>query len=506
MASARLLLSSRYTAVETPSTAHVVHRIHAVHVGAGEQPAPEQEDDQELDEDFDLPLEGEEGGPDDEGEGERDESFEDLLTALDEDQEGDPFDDADARDLDTGIELDALDDKGEDGDEHEVDVGPIDEGISFDDRAEDDDHGAEGDGTEDDLDLDGARSDDDGGAEGTSEAPEDEVDESALPELDADEEDEEDDAELAEELLAVAAAATIPWEAMRWAPLDGAGAAVPCHAVAAAGGVVIAVGEVLLIVDDGARAARRATGFAGAVAVAVTDGILLAATARGQLLYGADGAEAAALPGFRARGPVTLAATEGRVWISSDGALLCFSSPHTLAAVREDSVLAIAASGAAVLAITRDESGPALERRRGDDEGSDSLPLGGVARRIVERARGPLQLAAGDGGRAVAITDGARLAISRDGGRSFDAIDVGPIASIAFAGPLAGAPLLALAPPHDGFEATLIQIPERGDPSRVAALPASGQAGASLAWDTSRDCVWVASSAGLTALASARKH
>lgn len=502
MASARLLLSSQRPTVEAPSPAHVAF---AIHRGAEERPPQTQDDDHDLDEDLDLPSEHDDGGPDEEGE--RDESFEDLLTALNEDADGDPFDDADARDLDTGIELDALDEAGEDGDEREVDVGAIDEGVIFDDRAEDDDHRAEDDAAEDDLDLDGAPSDDDGGAEGTSEAPEDEVDERALPELDADEEGEDDDAELAEELLAVAAAATIPWEAMRWAPIEGAGAAVPCHAVATSGGAVVAVGEVLLIVDDGARAARQAAAFAGTVAVAATGGILLAATARGQLLYSAEGAEATALPGFRARGPVTLAATDGRVWICSDGSLLCFSSPHKpIATAREGSVLAVAASGAAVLTVTHDDRGPALERRRGDDEGSERSLLGGAARRIVEQARGPLQLAAGDGGRAVALTDGARLAISRDGGRSFDAIAVGPIAAFAFEGPLAGAPLLALAPPHDGFEATLIQIPERGDPSRIAALPQAVEGAVALAWDTSRDCVWVASGAGLTALASARKH
>jgi hypothetical protein len=469
---------------------------------------PDQEDDSELDEELDLPLHDDLS--DNEAESEREGEFDELMAPLLDRPGEDPLDDESASDLDTGISLDPLEDSATaDDDDAEIDVGPLDEGVDFDDQGSIDDRG-DGMGDEpDDLDLDEGLSADDGGAEGTSEAPEDEVDEAALPELDADDEGEEGDEELAEALLAEEEGSSPPWDAARWAPLDGAGAAVPCSAIAIAGDRVVAAGEVLLIVDEGARAARRAATPAATSAIALTEGLLVAATVRGQLLFSADGSkDASVIPGFRAgRGPVDLVATPGRVWIREGGTLLCFSSPQKpLTIVRDQGVISVARSGGVVVALTREKAGPALERLRGDDEGWQATPLRGSARRIIERDRAPIRLTAAAGGRAVALTDGARVAVSRDAGQSFETTNLGPVLALAFAGDAEGAPLLALVAPQSDLPATLIQLPARGEPTRIAALPSVTDGAAAMAWDASRDCVWIACAAGLIALGATRRH
>jgi hypothetical protein len=469
---------------------------------------PDQDDDRELDEELDLPLHDDVGGSEDEIEQESE--FDELLTPFHDRLDEDPLDDESASELDTGVHLDPLEDSATaEADDAEIDVGPLDEGVDFDEQSMLDDR-ADGIGDEpDDLDLDEGRSADDGGAEGTSEAPEDEVDEAALPELDADDEGDEGDEELAEALLADEEGQSPPWDAARWAPLEGAGAAVPCSAIAIAGDRIVAAGEALLIVDEGARAARRAAIPAPTLAVALTEGLLVAATVRGQLLFSADGGkDASVIPGIRAgRGPVDLVATPGRIWIREGEALLCFSSPQKpLATVRDQGVISIAKSGGVVIALTREKAGPLIERLRSDDEGWQSTPLRGSARRIIERDRAPIQLTAAAAGRAVALTDGARVAVSRDAGQSFETTNLGPVLALAFAGDAEGAPLLALEAPQSDVPTTLIQLPARGEPTRIASLPSFTAGPAAMAWDASRDCVWIACAAGLIAVGGARRH
>jgi hypothetical protein len=395
-------------------------------------------------------------------------------------------------------------------------VGPLDEDLLIDedrDTREDVETAADAEG----LDLDDAPGVDDGGAEGTSEDPGDGIDEGALPELDDDGGEGKDDA-LAEELLAESDAG-LPWNEARWVPLEGAGAEVPCRAVAAEGGRVAAAGEVLLLVEEGSRAPKRLVYGEGSTAVAMGEDALLVATARGQLFVARGGGEeAAALGSWRAGAPlslglrrseptVELCATLGRFWIRAGGALLCCASPgQPPTAVRERGVLAVAAANGVLLALTLGAEGPAIERFRSDDEGWSGTPLDGAAREMAARDERPLHLAAAASGRALALTDQQQIAVSRDGGESFVFVEAGAVFALAFAGDTPDAPLLALVAPTPA-STFLVEIDADAQPTRVAELPGMDAAAtAGMAWDASRDVAWIASAAGLVALGRPQRH
>jgi hypothetical protein len=471
----------------------------------GDAPERSNDDEPEIDEDLDLPTTG--NVDDDEPSGSRDEG--DDADAIDESDDGgeSPLDDAEASDLDAGEdEIDETDD--DDGDEADVDVGPLDDEVDIGEENELDDEAAgEAEGAEEGIDLEERAAADDGGIEGTNEAPEDAVDESALPELDSDDDADDGDEDLAEVLLADAQTEPPPWDAARWTPLEGAGASAPCSTLTIAAGRVAAAGEVLLIVGAGERSARAASFGAGVVAVAASEDLLFTATARGQIAM-SEGAWAEAISlGTRGagHGPIDLAATPGRGFFHRDGALHRVTPPDlALAPVRERGVLAVAASAGAVLLLVASATGPGieLERLRGDDEARHAAPLRGAARKVAEGAakQGTVTLVAAAGGRAVAFTDGARIAISRDDGATFAITAFGPILSLAFAGDDADATLLILL---EG--GTVIQSPARGEATRVAAIEGVGAA-AAIAWDPTRECAWVACQAGLIAIGRAPRH
>jgi hypothetical protein len=475
------------------------HDVHAL-----PEPKRERNDDadDEVDDDLELPVPGE--GEDDEPAGGDDDEDEEL-DEIDDGGES-PLDDAEATDLDAGDdEIDETDD--EDGDESEVDVGPLDDEV---DIGEENELGEEGSSDasseEEGIDLEEHAAADDGGAEGTSEAPEDAVDEAALPELDADDDAHEGDEDLAEVLLADAQLDPPPWDATRWTLLEGAGAAVPCAALAIAAGRVAAAGEVLLLVREGERAARQPSFGAGVVTVAASDELLLTATARGQIAV-SQGAwtEATSLGALRAgHGPVELAATPGRGWVRCERALHAITPPEvSLSPVRERGVLAMSASGGALVLLASSATAPLIERLRGDDEGRRATPLRGAARRLAESAekQGTISLVAAAGGRSLAFTDGAQIAISRDGGASFSVAAFGVVLALAFAGDDADAALLILTE-----SGAVVQSPAHGEATRVAAIEGLGGAPAAIGWDSTRECAWVACRAGLLAIGRAPRH
>jgi len=433
-------------------------------------PSAEDEDD-----DMDLPPLDEDIGEEEAELGEG--AFDEVLPDLRED-EGDPLDDSNAQDLDIGAQIDDEDTDyvAEEGAEAGLDIGPLDEGIADLDAGsaigdEDGENGAAGD--EDGIgELEFDRTDDDGGAEGTGENVENDVDEAALPDLDESEHDEVDD-HLADELLEEAARGKMPpWASSRFVLLEGAGAPVPCAAVTVAGARVLAAGDVVLAVEEGAHAASP-------------------------------------IPGFGVgKGPVALAATTERVWVQHEGALWLITDPEGSAKrVKESGLRAIAASGASLLALVLREEGAAIERLRGDDEAPEATPLAGDIAEMVS-AEPKVKLAAARGGKRLALVSPRGLLLSNDSGRSFESIDLHDVVAACFAGEEEDASLLALMAPPGEAAFSLVRVSEDGEPSRVAeiAAPKDGTNTASIAWDASREVVWIASRQGLIALGPARKH
>jgi hypothetical protein len=500
-------------------------------------PARDTEDPGEQDDDVALP-------PLDDGDGEEEENgardVEDVDDApvLPDEESDDPFDDSTASDLETGLDIGIEDKSAREGDEpaeEGIDVGPLDDGLSVRDTygdADDDRPGTGGDDDDFDIHPD-TRGDDDGGAEGMEDGTEGDVNEEDLPGLDADEEGDFEAEDVVAEMSFEADSTLPPWDALRWTALEGAGAPVPCSALAVAGGRVAAGGEVVLVVDEGAHAARRAGFEGGASAVAITDGAVVAAH-RGQLWIERDaGGAVAPLIGWRGgQGPVELAASPARLWILSEGSLWSMppsGGPATQARAR--GTARIAATGAAVIALTQSEGGPAIERLRGDDEGWRVAPLGEDARdggagsaasaasaaRQIAESEGA-KMAAGAGGRLIALANKESVCVSRDGGETFTAIQLPEAAALAFAGESERAPLLVLIAREVDSSAFVVMVPEAGEPTRIAELPPcagdpaseddeGGAFGsAAMEWDTSREAVWVACRAGLIALARARKH
>jgi hypothetical protein len=295
---------------------------------------------------------------------------------------------------------------------------------------------------------------------------------------------------------------------------------VPCAAIAVAAGRVAAGGEVVLLVDEGAHAAQRAGFEGGAASVAITEEGALVVAHQGHLWISRDnGRSAGALVGWRGgRGAVELATTPGRLWIASEGSLWSMPSAAgqaTATQARAKGTRRIAATGAAIVALTVGASGPAIERLRGDDEGWRATSLTGSAKKVAE-GESPA-FAAAAAGRLLALADRETACVSRDFGETFTAIPISGAIALAFAGDQEDAPLLALIASAVDGAACVALVSAEGEATRIADLPSAPGDGASdndddafgsaaMAWDASREVAWVACRAGLIALTRARKH
>jgi hypothetical protein len=446
----------------------------------------------------------------------------DLLSTLDND-DADPFDDSTAADLETGLDI-GLSDEGSPGDdeaaEEGVDVGGLEDDLLVQDEgvgAMDDRLDAALDEDEDLASFDRERSEDDGGAEGTLSHGEDDVSEADLPELDADEEGDHEAEDVVAEMTFAADTSLPPWDTQRWSLVEGAGAAVPCSALAVGRGKVAAAGEVLLLVGEEAHAASRSGFEAGARAVAIADDGAIVAAARGELWVSRDdGKTVSALGGFRgSTNAAVLAATPGRVWIVSDGALSSIPTAGGPATpIRLADVARIAAAGEALVALSRSAKGPLFERLGGEEDAA--LHLEDAAARAAADDR--VVLAAAAGGRLLALASPEAVCVSRDGGKSFRTFSLPGTAALTFAGDHDEAPLLALLVPPLEEEAYMALLPAEGSPSLIAELAGGGSleddaeegtasiGTAAIGWDAAREVVWIACRAGLLALARARKH
>jgi hypothetical protein len=469
---------------------------------------------QDEDEDIDLPdfIVGDDDEADDGGD-----KFDEELPELRHDG-GDPLDDSTASDLDIGVHI-ADDDRRElaaDANDELVDIGAIDDEFARLDDAESalgEERENEGFVEDDEFaSFDDDKGDDDGGSEGTGEDAANDVDENALPELDESENDQADES-LADELLEEATRARLPaWAASRFVQLEGAGASVPCGVVTVAGGLVWAAGDVLLTVDEGAHAARHGSLEAPVSALAAMDGLAVLATSRGGLLVSRDGfATSSQVTGFRStKGPVGLACTPDRVWLLHEGALWSMAAGDAaLARVRESGLRAMWAASGTLVTISSENEGVFVEKLRGDDEPRQPTALPSEVAKFVLEVHRPIVVATA-GGKRLALGSQDGLYLSNDGGASFFRVEVPGIAAACFAGDDLGADLLVMVAAPGEASAHLIRVTDDGEAARLAEVRGTQENGAfgdvSIAWDASRELVWIASRHGLAAWGPARRH
>lgn len=476
-------------------------------------PVPQREED---DEDIELPefVVGDDDAAGEDGTN----TFDEELPALRQDG-GDPLDDSTASDLDIGVDIKDDDTRESSADESDgaTDIGALDDEfatLEHDASALDEDREPDGFVEDDDFAaLDQESSDDDGGSEGTGEDAAADIDESALPELDESENDPADDS-LADTLLEEATRARLPpWAASRFVSLDGAGASVPCAAVSVVGSRVLAAGDVVLTVDEGAHAARRVALDAPSSAIAAIDGLTVIATVRGGLLVSRDGCVSASpVTGFRStKSPLGLACTLGRIWLLHEGALWSMSGADMAPVrVRESGVRAMAATNGTLVALQVGNDGVFVEKLRGDDEGRQPTALPQDVVKFVMAEHRPTFTATA-GGKRLAIASEHELYLSNDGALSFVRVEVPGIAAACFAGDDEMADLLVVLVSSGEPVAYLLRITDDGEASRLAEIRGSadndGSLGdVSIAWDASREWLWIASRHGLVAWGPARRH
>ena len=332
----------------------------------------------------------------------------------------------------------------------------------------------------------------------------------ALPALDQDSDDDVD----TEDLFLEADEHDIPrWATTRWTFAQPGGPSVPSTAVAVASGVVLAGGEVALVVDEHRMSARPVGPGIWAHSVAVTNGTLYMLSSDGELLMSEDAGRTVRAAGpWHGGGRGALAATTDQLWIHS-GESLWAMSPSIMRPrlIRSVGVVRACAAGDVIVALTQSIDGPSIERLSDGESDWTDMPLGGAVRVVADAP--DAFLAASDSGRLVAISDGVYTFVSRDGGVTFQSLRFGHVVAITFAGDSAGASLLAavcddsdgcflVEAPPDRVNVRLAELPIAADPEAKSVNPGA----ISLAWDATRDVLWVGSPKGLLAIARPAKH
>lgn len=426
-----------------------------------------------------------------------------------EEGEASGSDDGAPVEIDAGIVLDVKDEEVTEGAEAArdvVDLASIADTLAFLDDAERDEDGSGLGRDEDDDSLLDAQESDVAGA-GTGEDPSVFVDEGALPPLD------EDDGAHAID-VALRRSATASPERARWRVVSGVGAQVPCWLVAASPSYVVASGPTMIIARDGGRVSKAAGPDIDAAALAVSEDAIFAVTRKGALFASTDGGDSWAtgsVPWPLSRGG-GIAATPGRLWICEGGALwsvrwTATSRPEPPALRGGHGVRAMIAAGSTLLLLSEKEGDLVIERLRGDDEAPDVQRVADDVRTAI--GDGTVTLAATSNARGIALLSAGVVHVSRDGGATFTRAKVGPVAAIAFAGDGDAARLVALTASEDRSAPSDLRFVELGsdEASHVAEVAVSGASGrASLAWDSAREVLWIASSAGLVAYERSTQH
>lgn len=431
------------------------------------------------------------------------------------------LDDSEARDLDVGAELDHvlpdhLSPDEEDGATASagVDIGDSVVDLATDSLSDeghlDDSTGIDGDADHDGIDHDGFDAgEDDGGAEGTSERIEDEVDPDQLPELDADDDGDVTDEELLEAFVPDASDTSLPpWSDAPWTSHAGCGARVACRQVAVYDARVVAVGQVLLLVDPEARAARSTELDSEVFSLALLNRDAIVASGSSGVLLLDPEPNATPTTIWQPQHRVELTFAASRIWGHTEGALWRVAlPPGAPTLVRDHGVIGMASADGTLIVLARDRDAdePCIERLRSDDEGWQRQRLSGEALRLVSEHTdsGDVQICATAGGVALALVAGGELLVSRDGGADFHRCALPPTITASFAGTEADAPLVALV--EDGADAVLVGISADSPTVRLAEVGRLGSpddddgAPARMVWDASRELLWMACRSGLLA-------
>ncbi len=448
---------------------------------AGFLPAPHAGDDLPDDPDaLELPDAARHGGdhPKEEAVGVDEDEDPDALEADDGDR-----DDAHADDLDIG-DVDVSD---EGGDAHDDDGFAVEHGdsTSFDDHSEargDDDPAGE------DVDFDGLGealppTHDDGGVEGTHDGSESDLAD-ALPALDSG-----GDEELAmNELLAEVGLGDDTWEIASEQTVDAALTSVNC-----ADGRVAAAGQVLAVLEPGEVIARvHALDELARGCLVTPAGVATLSSGGVHLRTGATEALVFQSPDVRRVG-----VAGDRLFALVEHTLYRLDAMGGRASVVRTDVVDFAAAAGTLVAIVRGPEACSIARMRGHDRDWEDLgPAGALGELVVQGGKllvnGALAMAAVEAG-GVAVRRTARTAT-----RHF-AI-AGTIDAV-FQGDAEGAALLVLTSTPDGTRLVSLGSTE---PSDIAALP--GGAPRAVAWDATRERLFVAGEGGLVALRPRVRH
>ncbi len=350
---------------------------------------------------------------------------------------------------------------------------------------------------------------DDGGAEGTSEDIGAEVDESALPELDADDGGTFDLGDFMRELRAEGLGHEASGE--RWVVYEGWGAPVPCAALVVDHGRVLAAGAELCVIDPAQHAARRHGLPRRATAIAASPAGAVVGTSRGVILAtSAAGAAPAIMSLLETERPVrALAVFSGRTWALVGEELWQVASPPAPAVVARNAVVALVQATGAILGVSR-RGETTIERFRGDDGDWEVLPIPEGARRLVSTTE-PKAIAVCGASSTFALATSSEVFVSREGGARTTEIDLDDVLALAFAGSDASSKLLVAA--RKGEALIVVSVDDRGRTALEGELdlgslgdPEDPDARVAIAWDDTREALFVATPRGLFAVGPKRTH
>jgi hypothetical protein len=286
-------------------------------------------------------------------------------------------------------------------------------------------------------------------------------------------------------------------------------------------GRVAVVGEALVLIEPGDVTPHSRPLAERGVSCALSGGFIVIATQR-SLLRGesANDAPASWITDF---GAETLAAAGGRLWARRSTELFLVDERSRATRIVRRGVLAMGSSAGTVhILVEEDDRALALLRLRGDDGDWERTALPGVARLLVDGAAqakpgGGIHLAIGPAGH-VALLGGGRLAVSRDGGVTLALSPLTHVLAATFRGDGPRAePLVLTGSEPDARSsagvshtspATLGKVGAAGALEELARIKMGGRGvgPVSIAWDASRDVVFVVGASGLTAVGPRLRH